>query len=128
MFSSSIKDPKVLGQLRRLRLVMFFAAIILFSVIGAIYLIRLQTFDRAVATIETVWDEHQYGNGEKHLMTFAMLTFTRVSADGQSHDCRHPLRIGRPSDKFQAGEKLEIIPATGTCQRADILGRIDRAR
>lgn len=128
MFSSSIKDPKILGQLRRLRLVSFLAAVALFCMMGAIYLIRLNTFDRAVATIETVWDAYQYGSGEKHLMTFAMLTFTRVSADGQSHECRHPFRVGRPSDKFQAGEKLEIIPATGSCQRADILGRIDETR
>lgn len=126
MFSSNLKDRKVLREMRRLQLFMLPAALAIFGLIGGLYLLRLNTFDRAVATIETVWDQHS--RNEKQIVTFAMLTFTRMAPDGQSHQCRHAFRIGLPSENYRVGEKLEIIPATGTCQRADILGRIDRAR
>ncbi|WP_324184745.1 hypothetical protein [Endobacterium cereale] len=112
-----------MAQMRRLQAIGLLAALVIFGLIGGLYLWRLQSFDRTVATIEAVWDEAQYGEGERHVFTFGLLSFTRIAADGQSHACRHPFRIGRPSEKFRVGEKLEIIPATGSCQRVDVIGR-----
>jgi len=117
------KDPVVLGQLRRLNIVMPLVGIVLFGLVGAVYMWRLHSFERTIATIEAVWDAEQYGHGEKYTFTFGLLSFTRVAPDGQNHACRHPFRIGRPYDQFRVGEKLEIIPATGTCQRVDVIGR-----
>ena len=123
MHSILPKDPVVLGQLRRLNIVLPLIGIVVLGLAGAIYMWRLNTFERTIATIEAVWDAEQYGHGKKYTFTFGLLSFTRIAPDGQSHACRHPFRIGRPSEKYQIGEKLEIIPATGSCQRVDIVGR-----
>lgn len=123
MHSIFPKDPAVLGQLRRLKIILTLFGIALLGLAGAVYLWRLNTFDRTIATIEAVWDAEQYGHGEKYTYTFGLLSFTRVGSDGESHTCRQPFRIGRPDDQFRVGEKLEIIPATGSCQRVDVIGR-----
>lgn len=127
MHSYLPKDPIIREQLRRLNIVLPLVGIVIFAVIGALYFWRLYSFDKTIATIEVVWDEEQYGKSEKYTFTFAQLSFTRIASDGQSHSCRHAFRIGKPHDLFQVGDKLEIIPASGTCQRADIIGRADRS-
>lgn len=123
MHSYLPKDPVVLRQVRRLNIVLLLVGIVLLGLVGAAYIWRLHSFDRTVATIDAVWDAEQYGHGEKYTFTFGLLSFSRVAPDGESHVCRHTFRIGRPYDRFRVGEKLEIIPATGSCERADIIGR-----
>lgn len=125
MNSIAPRDSAVLAQMRKLQAIGFLAALVIFGLLGGLYLWRLHSFDRTIATIEAVWDAEQYGHGEKYTYTFGLLSFNRIAPDGQSHACRHPFRIGRPSEKFRVGDKLEIIPATGSCERVDVIGRAE---
>ncbi len=34
------------------------------------------------------------------------------------------VRLGRPKDKYMAGEKLDVVPATGTYDRVDVIGQL----
>jgi hypothetical protein len=51
------------------------------------------------------------------------VAFTRTH-NGKSFDCEVTKRIGEPRDHFAVGDKLDLVPATGTCERVDIIGRI----
>lgn len=86
---------------------------------------RLTYFDRAVATIEDVWIVEKQAKGGPVFLAFAELTFTRVTPQGEAVDCRHKFHVGYASDHLKVGDKLIIVPARGTCQRIDNLGRID---
>ena len=76
----------------------------------------------SVATVEAVWDEEVNRRGTT-IVTMAELSFSRTAPTGETIACRHEFEIGMPRDGFKVGDQLDIVPATGTCQRADIIGR-----
>ncbi|KQU99722.1 hypothetical protein ASC68_06900 [Devosia sp. Root105] len=90
---------------------------------AGLYAWRVSTFDRTTATILSVRIEERSARGGPIYVALGELSFTRIDKQGRSFDCRHEFEIGREADGFVAGDKLEIIPATGTCQRIDVLGR-----
>lgn len=51
-------------------------------------------------------------------------SFVRTHA-GKPYSCDFTLWLGEPKDKYAAGQKLEIVPATGTCKRADVVRRLN---
>ena len=94
---------------------------------------RANTFDRTIATVVSVRTEEwetttgtgrRLAKGEPRYVTMAELAFNRIDAQGRSVGCRHEFMIGTPEDGFVPGDKVEIIPATGSCQRAEIVGRL----
>lgn len=93
------------------------------TILLGVYVWRISTFDRTIATVVSVRDEARRSGSVRRYVTVGELTFTRVDKEGRSFDCRHEFDIGVPEDRFAPGDKLEIIPATGSCQRADIIGR-----
>jgi len=97
--------------------------LVFFALAGSIYRWRLHHFPHAVATIEAVWDVESRHRGRTSIITMAELSFTRTSPKGEAIPCRYTARIGKPQDGFNVGDTLEIVPATGTCQRADIIGK-----
>ncbi|WP_370677114.1 hypothetical protein [Pleomorphomonas sp. PLEO] len=97
-------------------------ALVVFAMAGGLYLWRLRHFPHTVATIEAVWEKEVHRK-EKTIVTMADLSFTRTSPTGEAISCRYSFEIGTPRDGFQVGDKLEIVPATGTCQRVNIIGR-----
>lgn len=97
--------------------------LIFFAMVGGLYLWRLHHFPHAVATIESVWNAETHGRNGTTVITMAELTFARTSPKGETIPCKYTFRIGKPDDGFKVGDKLEVVPATGTCQRADIIGR-----
>lgn len=115
--------PPTTEQWTTLHILALLIPLALYAVIGGLYLWRLHHFPHAVATIEAVWDVEIRTRNGPTLITMAELTFTRTTRSGEAIPCRYSFEIGKPADGFQAGEKLEIVPATGTCQRANILGR-----
>ena len=103
-------------------------AVIAVSAVGYGMLYGLQawrhsTFDRTIATVVAVHTEERPSRGAPRYVTVGELTFTRVDKHGRAFDCRHEFDIGSPGDGYAPGDRIEIIPATGTCQRADIIGR-----
>ena len=90
---------------------------------AGLYVWRVSTFDRTTATILSVRIEERRSRGGPIYVALGELSFTRIDKQGRSFDCRHEFEIGEEADGFVAGDKLEIIPATGTCQRVDVLGR-----
>ncbi|WP_037075096.1 hypothetical protein [Rhizobium mesoamericanum] len=97
--------------------------VICIAILG-LYLWRLHHFEHSVATIEAVWEEEVSRRGVT-IITMAELSFSRTTPTGDSIGCRYKFEIGTPRDGFKVGDKLDIVPATGTCQRADIIGRSD---
>lgn len=114
-------DPKSALGLR-----IHFAFILIAAVVGfGAYWWRLTYFDRAVATIEDVWIVEKKAKSKPVFLAFAELTFTRVTPQGEAVDCRQVFHVGYASDNLKVGDKLLIVPARGTCQRINNLGRID---
>ena len=102
------------------------AAFLMFGAMGGLYLWRVHHFEHTVATVENVWDQAVSRRGQT-VVTMAELSFTRYSPAGEEIACRHSFEIGTPRDGFKVGDRLKVVPATGTCQRVDILGRIEAA-
>lgn len=117
-------DAKVTRELAVIRIVFPLIGLAACSVIVGFYLWRLQHFVGSVATVEAVWDEEVHRRGTT-VVTMADLSFSRTTPTGETLPCRFQFEIGTPRDGFKVGDKLDIIPATGTCQRADIIGRRD---
>lgn len=116
-------DPKVTQLLDMMKVEFpLFVAVICITIYG-LHLWRLQHFKHAVATIETVWEKEVSRRG---VVTMAELSFTRTASAGNPIECRYNFEIGKPRDGFKVGDKLDIVPATGTCQRADIIGRSEQ--
>ena len=114
---------KVTRELVALKIVLPLIGLILLTAILGLYVWRLQHFERSIATVEAVWDEEVSRRGTT-IVTMAELSFSRTAPSGETIACRHQFEIGTPLDAFKVGDQLSIIPATGTCQRADILGRL----
>lgn len=115
-------DAKVTRELAVMRIVFPLIGLAACSAIVGFYLWRLQHFERSVATVEAVWDQEVNRRGTT-VVTMAELSFSRTTPTGAAIACKYQFEIGTPRDGFKVGDKLDIIPATGTCQRADIVGR-----
>ena len=87
---------------------------------AGLYAWRVSTFDRTILSVRI---EERHVRGGPIYVALGALSFTRIDKQGRSFDCQHEFEIGSEADGFVAGDKLEIIPATGTCQRVDVLGR-----
>ncbi|MGE7371200.1 hypothetical protein ACQKKX_19360 [Neorhizobium sp. NPDC001467] len=118
-------DPKVTRQLTIMRVVSPLAGLAICAVILGVYAWRLQHFEHSVAMVEAVWNE-EVSRRDAKIVTIAELSFSRTAATGEAIPCRYKFEIGTPADDFRVGDKLDIVPATGTCQRADIIGRVGR--
>lgn len=121
-------NPRRLGPINprehlRIYLHLAPAVIVAFAALAGFYAWRLATFPRTTATIERLWEVERTTRRGTWIATFAELSFTRTTPDGRRIDCRHEFEIGRPSDGYRLGEALVIIPAKGTCQRVDVIGR-----
>jgi hypothetical protein len=115
-------DAKVTRKLAVMRIVFALIGLVACVAILGFYLWRLQNFERSVATVEAVWDEEVNRRGTT-IVTMAELSFSRTAPMGEAIACRHQFEIGTPRDGFKVGDKLDIVPATGTCQGVDITGR-----
>lgn len=115
-------DAKVTRELAIARIVFPLMGLVACIAILGLYLWRLQHFEQSVATVEAVWDEEVNRRGTT-IVTMAELSFSRTAPTGETIACRHEFEIGMPRDGFKVGDQLDIVPATGTCQRADIIGR-----
>ncbi|NTJ64220.1 hypothetical protein G6M50_34580 [Agrobacterium rhizogenes] len=90
---------------------------------------RIHHFPHAVATIAEVWngeivikDRLGFETGRKTI-TEGRIIFTRRHA-GKSYPCEMTIELGVPNDNFAVGQKLDVVPATGTCERIDVVKRI----
>lgn len=118
-------DPKVTRELAVIKVIFPLIGLVICAAILGLYLWRLHHFERSVATIEAVWEEEVSRRGVT-VITMADLSFSRTTATGESLPCRYRFEIGTPRDGFKVGDKLDIVPATGTCQRADVIGRSEQ--
>ncbi|MDR6587640.1 hypothetical protein [Agrobacterium tumefaciens] len=93
---------------------------------------RFSNFPHSIATIQEVWDQKvkvSRRGGEPlfephyETFTFGTIVFERQQK-GITHSCKQRVRLGRPNDKYAVGEKLDVVPATGTCDRVDVIGRL----
>jgi hypothetical protein len=99
---------------------------------------RIHNFPRAVATITEVgqkqvrvhrgsgrgaWLEDLVMKSEYKTVTTGRIQFRRTHK-GKTHDCSMDVELGVPSDAYRVGEKVDVVPATGTCQRVDVIGRV----
>jgi hypothetical protein len=116
-------DDTARRQLRKLNIVMLRAGVLFLLGLGGLYLWRLWSFDHAIARIEAVWEEQRRTKDGPKTVTMADLSFERTGRDGRPYACRHAFEVGTPRDGFKVGDRLEIVPATGTCQRIDLIGR-----
>jgi hypothetical protein len=125
---SSRFDHNARRQLTLIKIISVLTASIFFVGAGGLYLWRLHYFPRVIATIESIEERMvPIPRNSQMLVTFAVLSFTRVSSAGASVKCAHPFEIGLPSDGFKVGDKLEIVPDSGGCSRIDIIGRAKSA-
>lgn len=118
-------DAKVTRELAAMKIVFPVIGFVIFIAIHGLYLWRLQHFEQSVATIEAVWDKEVNRRGTT-IVTMAELSFVRTAPSGETIACRHQFEIGTPLDGFKIGDHLDIVSATGTCQRAEIIGRTNR--
>jgi hypothetical protein len=96
---------------------------------------RFSHFPHSVATIQEVWEQKikrsrrgdfimdRFIEPTYDTFTFGQIEFER-SQKGEKYVCTQSVRLGKPEDKYQVGEKLDVVPATGTCQRVDVIGRL----
>ncbi|WP_455872859.1 hypothetical protein [Rhizobium yanglingense] len=56
-------------------------------------------------------------------VTMGRIQFVRTH-NGKAYDCSIAVQLGVPSDAYRVGERLDVVPATGTCQRIDVIGRV----
>ena len=96
---------------------------------------RFRHFPHSVATIQEVWDQKikrsrrgdfimdRFIEPKYDTFTFGRVAFERTQK-GKTYFCSQSVRLGQPKDKYAVGEKLDVVPATGTCDRVDVIGRI----
>ncbi len=116
------------GQLWLL-VVMIGSCLIFGILVFGIWSWRISHFPHAVATIAEVWkreviikDRLGFETGRKTI-TEGRISFTR-SHVGKSYPCEMTIELGEPRDNFAVGQKLDVVPATGTCERIDVVKRI----
>lgn len=115
-------DPKVTRKLATMKVVFPFIGLMICIAILGLYRWRLHHFARSIATIEAVWEREVNRRGLT-IITMAELSFTRIAPSGESFPCRYQVEIGTPRDGFKVGDKIDIVPDSAGCQRADIIGR-----
>lgn len=115
-------DPKVTRELLVMKVIFPSVGLVICIAILGLYFWRLHHFEHSVATIEAVWQEEVHRRG-LIIITMAELSFSRTAPTGETIACRYNFEIGTPRDGFEVGDQLDIVPATGTCQRAHIIGR-----
>lgn len=115
-------DPKVVRQLATMWVAFPLIGLVICAAILGLYQWRLHHFEHSIATIEAVWEREVNRRGLTKI-TMAELSFTRTAPTGESFPCRYQFEIGTPRDGFKVGDKLDIVPDSGGCQRADIIGR-----
>jgi len=94
---------------------------------AGLYAWRINTFERTIATVIAVRTvEKPLRHERRRTVTMGELSFERTAKDGTIIPCRHEFEIGRPVDGYRAGDKFEVVVATGTCQRLDILRPVAR--
>jgi hypothetical protein len=110
------------GRERRVILgIVFTTAALVFSILFGLQAYRRYAFPRAVAAILDIREEERRGGRSgPYTAIIAILEFTR-EVDGQIVTCRTEKEIGRHPDRHEIGQKLEVIAATGTCDRVDII-------
>ncbi len=121
-------NPRRLGQIKpreQLRIYLYLApaCIVALGAPLAFHWWRIATFPRTTAVIENLWEVQRSSRVRTWTATFAELSFTRTTPAGEALACRHAFEIGTPRDGYEIGDRLEIVPATGTCQRVDVIGR-----
>jgi hypothetical protein len=115
-------DPKVTRELATMWVTLPLIGLVFCAAILGLYQWRLYHFEHSIATIEAVWEREVIRRGLTKI-TMAELSFARTAPTGESIPCRYQFEIGTPRDGFKVGDKLDIVPDSGGCQRADIIGR-----
>lgn len=95
---------------------------VLFAGIAGAYFWRVKHAEHVVATIEDVWEE---ARSRGSTVSVAELSFTRRTPKGTSVVCRVVVGIGAPSYGYKIGDKLDVVPRTGTCSRPFVIGRAE---
>lgn len=115
-------DPKVMRELAMMKVAFPLIGLAIFAAIIGLYQWRLHHFDHSIATIAAIWEREVNRRGLTKV-TMAELSFIRTTPSGETFPCRYQFEIGTPRDGFKVGDKLDIVPDSGGCQRADIIGR-----
>jgi hypothetical protein len=116
----------------------FLGSLAIFGVLAyGIWSWRVSSFPHVVATITEVWDEKIRYSGRGSLIAesvfkveprYKMVTFGRITfmrhKNGTSHECERIVELGVPTDGYAVGQHLDVVPATGTCQRVDVIKRL----
>lgn len=120
----------------------FWWAVLLFGCVAFVVVLvmglrewRFSRFPHSVATIQEVWDQKVKRSRRGGAMTeifveptYDTFTYGRIEFErtqkGQKYVCTQSVRLGKPEDKYEVGQKLDVVPATGTCDRVDVIGRI----
>jgi hypothetical protein len=116
-------DSKIKRELAAMRIAFPLAGLAVFVAIGGMYWWRLAHFEHSVARIDSIWDEERRVRGATEIVTMAELTFKRRAPTGDVIACKYRFQVGTPKDGLKVGDKLEIVPARGTCDHIDIIGR-----
>lgn len=103
--------------------ILFVQAAVVFLMLFGAQAYRRYTFPGSLATIVDVWEEKRKAREDPSVAVVGLLEFTR-EVDGQTMLCRTAKDIGWHPDRYEIGERLEVIPATGTCDRVDVIGRL----
>jgi|GEM_PF-2567014 len=104
--------------------IVYTVAVLAFALLFGIQAYRRHTFSHSVATIlEISEEERDGGRSGPYIAIIGLLEFTR-EANGQIVTCRTEKEIDRGRHRHEIGQKLDVIPATGTCDRVDIIGKL----
>lgn len=66
----------------------------------------------------------QFTDPKVRTITVGRIEFVRTRK-GRSHDCQLMVRLGQPKDNYEVGQRLDIVLAAGTCQRVDVMKRLE---
>lgn len=120
MAVGQFKDGK---EKRYVRTILIVQTAVVFAILFGVQAYRHYTFPRSVAIILNVWEEKRQVRRNPPIAVVGLLEFTR-EVDGQTEVCRTAKDIGWHPDRYQIGERLEVIPAAGTCDRVDVIGKL----
>ncbi|WP_313601680.1 hypothetical protein [Rhizobium sp.] len=110
---------------RRIVLVIVYTVVALaFVTLFGVQAYRRFTFPHSVATILDIREEERDGGRSgPYVAIIGLLEFTR-EANGQIVTCRTEKEIDRGRHRHEIGQKLDVRPATGSCDRVDIIGKL----
>lgn len=94
---------------------------------------RVKNFPHSVGTVTSVADKEVavrtrggFDTGRRKTITVGTIVFTRTHK-GKTYSCEVSVTLGAPNDGYKVGDKLDIVPASSTCSRFDIVGRSPRS-